>query len=78
MVPFNRQISAGTTRWLRNANDSLLTEMVFNGDGEITGESLSGMMHPTAEGHSAMATNLASTAETALGISSSSDKSDSR
>jgi hypothetical protein len=41
--------------WLHSANDTLLTQMVGDKHGAISFESLSGMLHPTAEGETAIA-----------------------
>jgi len=45
-------------RWIRTANDSLLTEMVSNSDGVVQQESFSGELHPTAEGEAAVADQI--------------------
>jgi hypothetical protein len=45
-------------RWIRNANDSVLTEMVSDPSGKVMDESLSGSLHPTAEGEAAVADSL--------------------
>ena len=45
-------------RWLRTANDSLLTEAAANSAGQLLDESLSGTIHPTAEGQTRVADQL--------------------
>lgn len=45
-------------RWLRTADDSLLTEADADANGRLLDESLSGTIHPTAEGQAAVADQL--------------------
>ena len=45
-------------RWLRDANDSVLTEMVSDIHGAVTTESIVGMLHPSAAGEAAVADGL--------------------
>jgi lysophospholipase L1-like esterase len=45
-------------RWLRESNDTLLTEMVSDAGGDVLPESIDGMLHPTAAGEAAVADQL--------------------
>jgi len=49
---------ASRGRWLRTANDSLLTEAVSDASGVLLDESFAGTIHPTAEGQTAVADQL--------------------
>ena len=58
MKPADWDAYASRQRWIRDVDDSLLTQMVSDAKGDVMDESISGTLHPTAAGEAAVADEL--------------------